>query len=104
MLYECVSYCEIASLKLFVAANRCRTKTPGPGAQSALRALARSGMKIGRIGQCVDIFLHVVTVLARVGWAELPLPTFLSRTVCCCISSLSLQNLVTKLSKITFFA
>ncbi|EGW06973.1 H-2 class II histocompatibility antigen gamma chain [Cricetulus griseus] len=26
-----------------------RTKTPGPGAQSALRALARSGMKIGRI-------------------------------------------------------
>ncbi|XP_025243849.1 40S ribosomal protein S14 isoform X2 [Theropithecus gelada] len=29
-----------------------RTKTPGPGAQSALRALARSGMKIGRIGRC----------------------------------------------------
>lgn len=27
-----------------------RTKTPGPGAQSALRALARNGMKIGRIG------------------------------------------------------
>lgn len=27
------------------------TKTPGPGAQSALRALARSGMKIGRIGE-----------------------------------------------------
>ena len=27
-----------------------RTKTPGPGAQSALRALARSGIKIGRIG------------------------------------------------------
>ncbi|GMH42679.1 hypothetical protein BSKO_10598 [Bryopsis sp. KO-2023] len=26
-----------------------RTKNPGPGAQSALRALARSGMKIGRI-------------------------------------------------------
>merc|ERR1712076_224838 len=26
-----------------------RTKTPGPGAQSALRALARSGMRIGRI-------------------------------------------------------
>src|SRR3569833_3080003 len=25
------------------------TSTPGPGAQSALRALARSGMKIGRI-------------------------------------------------------
>merc|ERR1719271_1754121 len=26
-----------------------RTKTPGPGPQSALRALARAGMKIGRI-------------------------------------------------------
>jgi len=25
------------------------TKTPGPGAQSALRALARAGMQIGRI-------------------------------------------------------
>ncbi|CAD7698595.1 unnamed protein product [Ostreobium quekettii] len=28
-----------------------KTKNPGPGAQSALRALARSGMKIGRIGE-----------------------------------------------------
>ena len=28
-----------------------RTRTLGPGAQSALRALARSGMKIGRIGK-----------------------------------------------------
>lgn len=27
-----------------------KSKTPGPGAQAALRALARSGMKIGRIG------------------------------------------------------
>lgn len=26
-----------------------RSKTPGPGGQSALRALARAGMKIGRI-------------------------------------------------------
>ena len=26
-----------------------KTKTPGPGAQAALRALARSGLKIGRI-------------------------------------------------------
>merc|ERR1712001_432505 len=32
-----------------------RTKTPGPGAQSALRALARSGMKIGRIGDVTPI-------------------------------------------------
>merc|ERR1719455_12426 len=29
-----------------------RTKSPGPGAQQALRALARAGMKIGRIEDC----------------------------------------------------
>jgi hypothetical protein len=35
------------------------TKQPGPGAQSALRALARAGMKIGRIGEllCISCFL-----------------------------------------------
>lgn len=32
-----------------------RTKTPGPGAQSALRALARAGLKIGRIEDCTPI-------------------------------------------------
>merc|ERR1712025_704272 len=32
-----------------------KTKTPGPGAQSALRALARSGMKIGRIEDVIPI-------------------------------------------------
>jgi len=32
-----------------------RTKTPGPGAQSALRALARSGMQIGRIEDVTPI-------------------------------------------------
>merc|ERR1711928_226396 len=32
-----------------------RTKTPGPGAQSAPRALARSGMKIGRIEDVTPI-------------------------------------------------
>merc|ERR1712190_557969 len=32
-----------------------RTKTPGPGAQSALRALARYGMKIGRIEDVTPI-------------------------------------------------
>ncbi|PSC68986.1 40S ribosomal S14-2 [Micractinium conductrix] len=32
-----------------------RTKTPGPGAQSALRALARSGIKIGRIEDVTPI-------------------------------------------------
>jgi small subunit ribosomal protein S14e len=31
------------------------TKTPGPGAQSALRALARAGMKIGRIEDVTPI-------------------------------------------------
>merc|ERR1712130_445918 len=32
-----------------------KIKTPGPGAQSALRALARAGMKIGRIEDCTPI-------------------------------------------------
>jgi small subunit ribosomal protein S14e len=31
------------------------SKTPGPGAQSALRALARSGMRIGRIEDVTPI-------------------------------------------------
>lgn len=31
------------------------SKTPGPGAQAALRALARSGMKIGRIEDATPI-------------------------------------------------
>ncbi len=31
------------------ATGGAKTKTPGPGAQSAIRALARFGMKIGRI-------------------------------------------------------
>ena len=33
----------------FRATGGNKTKTPGPGAQAALRALARAGMKIGRI-------------------------------------------------------
>ena len=32
-----------------------KTKTPGPGAQSALRALARAGLKIGRIEDTTPI-------------------------------------------------
>jgi len=32
-----------------------RSKTPGPGAQSAMRALARSGLKIGRIEDVTPI-------------------------------------------------
>ncbi len=43
-----------------------RTKTPGPGAQSALRALARAGMKIGRIGMSCYKFLSCILVLERV--------------------------------------
>ena len=37
------------------ATGGTRTKTPGPGAQSALRALARSGMKVGRIEDVTPI-------------------------------------------------
>merc|ERR1719155_145647 len=32
-----------------------RQKTPGPGGQAALRALARAGLKIGRIEDCTPI-------------------------------------------------
>jgi small subunit ribosomal protein S14e len=32
-----------------------KTRTPGPGAQSAMRALARSGLKIGRIEDVTPI-------------------------------------------------
>eukprot|EP00043_Microstomoeca_roanoka_P026703 m.12386 g.12386 ORF g.12386 m.12386 type:complete len:145 (+) comp6862_c0_seq1:196-630(+) len=37
------------------ATGGVRSKTPGPGAQSALRALARSGLKIGRIEDVTPI-------------------------------------------------
>merc|ERR1712211_201250 len=37
------------------ATGGTRSKTPGPGAQSALRALARAGMKIGRIEDVTPI-------------------------------------------------
>ena len=37
------------------ATGGSKTKTPGPGAQSALRALARSGIKIGRIEDVTPI-------------------------------------------------
>ena len=37
------------------ATGGARTKTPGPGAQAALRALARAGMKIGRIEDVTPI-------------------------------------------------
>ena len=42
--------CGITALHIKLrATGGNRTKTPGPGAQAALRALARAGMKIGRI-------------------------------------------------------
>ncbi|KAF1742802.1 hypothetical protein MXB_311, partial [Myxobolus squamalis] len=37
------------------ATGGTKTKSPGPGAQSALRALARSGLKIGRIEDVTPI-------------------------------------------------
>jgi small subunit ribosomal protein S14e len=37
------------------ATGGSRSKTPGPGAQSALRALARAGMRIGRIEDVTPI-------------------------------------------------
>merc|ERR1711862_1033641 len=37
------------------ATGGTRPKTPGPGAQSALRALARAGMRIGRIEDVTPI-------------------------------------------------
>ena len=40
-----------------------KTKTPGPGAQSALSGLARSGMKIGRIGKKKEFFLSQMFLL-----------------------------------------
>ncbi|CAL9092565.1 unnamed protein product [Musa acuminata var. zebrina] len=44
-----------------------KTKTPGPGAQSALRALARSGMKIGRIVFSTDYFVLLCPVHIQTG-------------------------------------
>eukprot|EP00996_Jenningsia_fusiforme_P004660 NODE_5507_length_670_cov_940.069243_g5131_i0.p1 GENE.NODE_5507_length_670_cov_940.069243_g5131_i0~~NODE_5507_length_670_cov_940.069243_g5131_i0.p1 ORF type:complete len:152 (+),score=26.24 NODE_5507_length_670_cov_940.069243_g5131_i0:70-525(+) len=48
--------CGITALHIKLrATGGTKTKTPGPGAQSALRALARSGMKIGRIEDVTPI-------------------------------------------------
>eukprot|EP00955_Chlamydomonas_euryale_P109560 365942-Chlamydomonas_euryale.AAC.21 len=74
-VWPCVTWSSVSSLKHAIlmlqelgftalhiklrATGGNRTKTPGPGAQSALRALARSGIKIGRIGGCKDIRLPV---------------------------------------------
>ena len=47
----CIDFACLFLTTCTISFSLCRTKTPGPGAQSALRALARSGMKIGRIGE-----------------------------------------------------
>ena len=48
--------CGITALHIKLRATGCnRTKTPGPRAQAALRALARAGMKIGRIEDVTPI-------------------------------------------------
>lgn len=53
------------------------TKTPGPGAQSALRALARAGMKIGRIGAPWLSFLRCLLLAHVLRTTEdvTPIPT-----------------------------
>jgi hypothetical protein len=56
-----------------------RTKTPGPGAQSALRALARAGMKIGRIGGCSGALSSCRGVLGYGGCSIQRQPTPLKR-------------------------
>jgi hypothetical protein len=55
-----------------------KTKTPGPGAQSALRALARSGMRIGRIGNSFWHLGNCCVEYWRVWfeWSPLILPIF----------------------------
>ena len=63
------------------------TKTPGPGAQSALRALARAGMRIGRIEDVtpvptdstrrkvcavvrLDDIMEKLTLCRSIGWSS----------------------------------
>ena len=56
---DCAEKCKevgITALHIKIrATGGTRAKAPGPGAQSALRALARSGLKIGRIEDVTPI-------------------------------------------------
>ena len=63
IFWQC-GFCSFSGFLFFFSKNKKislratggnRTKAPGPGAQSALRALARAGMKIGRIEDCTPI-------------------------------------------------
>ena len=59
--YQAISFGALQELGITALHIRLRatggnkTKTPGPGAQSALRALARAGIKIGRIEDVTPI-------------------------------------------------
>jgi ribosomal protein S11 len=61
------------------ATGGTRTKTPGPGAQSALRALARAGIKIGRIGACPRRGIQLLALLLSSSLFSV----FVSRTLLC---------------------
>eukprot|EP01123_Difflugia_compressa_P004312 TRINITY_DN156_c0_g1_i1.p1 TRINITY_DN156_c0_g1~~TRINITY_DN156_c0_g1_i1.p1 ORF type:complete len:153 (-),score=38.62 TRINITY_DN156_c0_g1_i1:136-594(-) len=56
---DCATRCEQIGINALHIKLRAtggnRTKTPGPGAQAALRQLARAGMKIGRIEDVTPI-------------------------------------------------
>ena len=56
---DAAARCEVIGIKALHIKLRAtggnRSKTPGPGAQSALRALARAGLKIGRIEDVTPI-------------------------------------------------
>jgi small subunit ribosomal protein S14e len=69
VVQECLKK-NINALHIKIRANGgTETKSPGPGGQAALRALARGGMKIGRIG--LYLFLLLFYVLEDVT----PVPT-----------------------------
>lgn len=56
LLLYLIQECGITALHIKLrATGGNRNKTPGPGAQAALRALARSDMKIGRIEDVTPI-------------------------------------------------
>ena len=81
-LYDNVFFQELGITALHIklrATGGNKTKTPGPGAQSALRALARSGMRIGRIGNMLTIHFFIVEYICSFAHITVFLiPLFLS--------------------------